>query len=128
MNVVTIIGFALMAGALSVVLKEIRAEYAMAITVAAGAAVLLMLVGMSLPVISEIESLAKQANIATETVGILLKALGICYIAELAASACRDSGQTSIASKIDLAGKIAVVVLSLPMVRQLVDMIIKIMG
>ena len=122
MNIIPIVGFALIAGALSVVLRHNRPEFAMPVSIAAGAAILAMLLGMCIPILKELESLAARAKVNPDDFSVLLKALGICYIAQLAADACRDAGESSMASKIELGGKLAIVSLSLPMVIRLVEL------
>jgi len=125
MSVIAIVGFALAAGALSVFLKQYKAEYAMLVSVAAAAAALLMAAGMILPALREIEALAEKSGVNAEYIKVLLKALGICYISELAAGSCRDAGETSLAAKIELACKAAIVILSLPMIKQLIELVMK---
>ena len=123
MSIISIVGFALIAGALSVVLRQNRPEYAMTVSIAAGAAILFMILGLALPVVREIEGLASRAELDTVDIAVLLKALGICYIVELAADACRDAGESSLASKIELGGKLSIVILSLPMITRLVELV-----
>ena len=126
-GIISVIGFALIAGAFSVVLKQYKLEYSMLLSIAAAVIILFSVISMALPVVNEIKELAEKAKIETGHMQILLKALGICYIAELAASACRDAGETSLASKIELACKVSIVVLSLPMIRQIVEIVTKLM-
>ena len=54
-------------------------------------------------------------GIETEYFKVAIKALGIGYITSFIADACRDSGQSSLAAKAELAGKAAIFVLSLPL-------------
>ena len=51
----------------------------------------------------------------------VLKSLGICYITSFSADMCKDFGQTSLAGKIELAGKIAVVVISIPLINEILN-------
>lgn len=46
-----------------------------------------------------------------------LKALGIAYLTYISAEICRDSGEDGIASKVELAGKIEMLSLALPLVK-----------
>ena len=50
---------------------------------------------------------------------VILKALGVAFVCETAADICRDMGQTAIASKIELAGKLEIVALAIPLAREL---------
>ena len=61
-----------------------------------------------------IKSYIEAYGIETEYFKVALKALGIGYVTSFIADTCRDSGQTSLASKAELAGKTAIFVLSLP--------------
>jgi stage III sporulation protein AD len=57
----------------------------------------------------------------------VLKITGIAYIAEFGAEVCKDAGEGSIASKIELAGKVTIIVLAVPIITSLLDLIIKVM-
>ncbi len=53
------------------------------------------------------------------------KSLGICHLTQIASETCKDCGFNSIASKVELAGKIAIVLLTLPMLESLIKTIEK---
>lgn len=55
------------------------------------------------------------------TVQALLKALGIAYVTELSAALCRDTNETSLAAGVELAGKAEILVISFPLLRQMVE-------
>src|SRR5690625_7073781 len=59
-----------------------------------------------------IESLGEKANIDDVYLQTILKIIGIAYIAELGASITRDAGLGSVAAKIELSGKIFILVLA----------------
>jgi len=54
---------------------------------------------------------------------ILLQILGIAFVTELGAQLCKDSGQKAIASNIEMAGKIIILVLSAPIVLAIISLI-----
>ena len=58
---------------------------------------------------------------------ILLKITGIAFLTEFAVSICNDSGETAIANKIDLGGKIIIIAISIPIISALLELIIKIL-
>ncbi len=121
MEIVTIAGAAIIAAAISVLLKQYKPEYALLINLCAGIVILaLVLIGAG-PIIAEIKSLVTQTGTTGEYIAVLLKALGICFITQMAADVCRDSGASSIASKVETAGKIAVLLEALPLFRQILD-------
>ena len=108
-------GFGITAAALAAVLKRTGGEFPLLISLAAGAVILFSVITSLSPVTGLIESLSKEAGTASLYVGVLMKALAVCYITQTASDCCRDSGESAIASKIELAGRAAVLVLSVPL-------------
>jgi len=56
-------------------------------------------------------------------IGLILKIIAIAYIAEFGAQICTDAGESAIASKIELAGKVLILITSMPVLYGLVDLI-----
>ena len=54
--------------------------------------------------------------------------LGISYICEFATNICKDAGYGAIASHIELAGRVTMVVMSLPILFHVIDMVVRLMG
>lgn len=115
MNIVGIAGIAVVAAVFAAMIRRHHPEYAIVLSIAAGIVILLEVFAGAAPAIRQINSLLSSAGISSGYLAILLKALGICFLAQFAADSCRDAGESALASKVELAGKIAVVVLSLPL-------------
>ena len=58
----------------------------------------------------------------------MVKALGVCVVTQLASDTCKDCGQNSIASKIELGGKVLILAISLPMFTSLLETINKLIN
>ncbi|MBO5102803.1 MAG: stage III sporulation protein AD, partial [Clostridia bacterium] len=56
-----------------------------------------------------------------------LKIIGVGYITEFSSNLCADSGNSAVASKILLAGKLVIFVLAIPIITSLIDIIVSIM-
>ena len=116
-----ILSVLLISGVLCVTLKKDNPEYSMLIGLAAGVVTALLIfinVGESIYfLIEKIEGY----GIETEYFSVALKALGIGYITSFVADACRDCGQTSLATKAELAGKTAIFIISLPLLITVLD-------
>lgn len=108
-------------------IKKYSPENALTVTLATVSVMLLLIVGCASDLFSEIRTLFDSFGLDPEIVKITLKALGICYITGFAADVCRDFGQTSLAAKVELAGKITVVVLTLPFVKQILQVATELM-
>ena len=59
---------------------------------------------------------------------ILLKALGVAFLTEAAASVCRDSGEGGLATWVETAGRLEILLLSFPLIRTVMDTVTGILG
>ena len=123
MNIIAFIGAGVIGAVLSVVLKQYRPEFSVYISLATGMIMLGALVVLISPVIESALQLSDFSENGFKYSELLLKCLAICYITQLASESCRDAGEGSIAAKIDLAGKCAILLLSMPLFNELVDII-----
>lgn len=100
-----------------------------AVMLGIGVCVFTMLFMLSdIPVIfGKIDKLASEAQIDSDYVTIIFKALGVCYLTQFSADICRDSGEGAIASVAEIFGKIQLVILSMPLFEDLIDSITVIM-
>lgn len=72
-----------------------------------------------------LEKIAVNAKVNIVYVETILKIIGIAYIAEFAAQITKDAGQGAIASKIELAGKILILAMAIPILTVLIETIIQ---
>ena len=127
MNIFSIAGIALTAAALAVMLRQYRTEYALIIGIAAGVLIFTMILSNVQPAFNEIDKLLYKAKVDTQYGTILIKSLGVCFVAQLASDACRDAGESAIASKVELAGKFTVLLIALPLFGQVASLVLKLM-
>ncbi|MBD5117247.1 MAG: stage III sporulation protein AD [Ruminococcaceae bacterium] len=123
MNIVIIASVALIAAVLSIVLKQYKPEYSLFISIAAGILIFLSVIAVIEPIISFIGELTDMAGLEGIYGEVLIKALAICYITQLACDCCKDAGENAIAGKLQIAGKIAVLLIALPMFKSLVEIV-----
>ena len=127
MEIIQIVGLGIVATIIIVVLKTQRPEIAVQISIITGVVVFLLLVSKLSAVVNLLNTYADRVNIDMAYLTTLLKIIGIAYIAEFGAEVCRDAGESSIASKIELAGKVVIIVLAVPIITSLLELIIRIM-
>ncbi|NQS74839.1 MAG: stage III sporulation protein AD [Peptococcaceae bacterium] len=125
MDVLQIVAIGLIATVLIVVVRSQRPELAVLLSVAAGVIIFLLVLGKISSIMDVIKELASSAGINMVYMGTILKIIGIAYIAEFGAQICRDAGEGTIASKIELAAKILIMVLAVPIVVAVLTMLIK---
>lgn len=123
-DMIQIVGLGLIATFLALVVKEQKPMFAFLLTVFVGVIIFLFLIDEIYQVIAMIDSIAKNANINMVYLQTILKIIGISYVAEFGAQIAKDAGQGSIASKIELAGKILIIVLAIPILTAIIEMIL----
>lgn len=124
-EILQIIGVAFVATFLALVVKEQKPNFAFLLIVFVGCAIFLFLVDQIYTIIHMIEKIAVNANVNLIYVQTILKIIGIAYIVEFAAQITKDAGQGAIASKIELAGKIMILTMAIPILTLLIETIIK---
>ncbi len=127
MEIIEIVGLGLIATVISLIIKDQKPQFAFLIILLTGIAILLFLVGKISSVILVLEKLAMQANIDMVYLETILKIIGIAYIAEFGAQITKDAGQAAIASKIELAGKILILVMAIPIIGVIIETIIQLL-
>lgn len=120
-DVFKILAILLVSAVISLMLKQKNGEYALLVSVAAGVITAALILKHLSSSFSTLKSYIEDYGVETEYFKVALKALGIGYITSFIADACRDSGQTSLASKAELAGKAAIFVLSLPLLLSVLN-------
>ena len=99
---------------LAVQFKSGKAEYGIYISIALSLLIFFGILGQIRAVIRMVETIGTYISMDTVYIGTLLKMLGITYIAEFSSSICKDAGYQTIAGQIEIFGKLAVLVLSMP--------------
>lgn len=127
MEIMKIIGIALIALIIIIMLKQYRPEYAIFISLLTGVLILFWVMDRLTGIISLIQSIKDKFSINTQFIALLIKITGIAFLSEFAVSICKDSGEAAIASKIELGSKIIIVSMSIPIISSLLEIILKIL-
>ncbi|MDF2675405.1 MAG: spoIIIAD [Clostridiales bacterium] len=127
MEIVKVLGIAMIAAVIAVLLKNERPEISMQLSLAAGVVIFLLMISKLTVVIQAMQEIAYKINLNVVYLNTILKIIGIAYLASFGVEICKDSGQYSIAGKIEFAGKILIITLAIPILMAVMDMIIKIM-
>ena len=128
MNILAIVGLAILTAVLATLMRRYHKEYAMLLSVLGGGLILFMIFQNFTPVLSSITDMLSASGVSGEYTIILIKKLGTCFLAQFAADACRDAGESSLASKVELAGKVAVILMALPLFEAIANTAITLIG
>lgn len=104
-----------------VLLKQIKPEFALLLKFA-----VLLLLGFLVfsevsDAVSEIFSFGERVSIDSEMLKILLKALGLCLVAQIASDVCKDCGESALSTSVEFVGKLSIVLMALPVAAQLIE-------
>ena len=127
MEIIKIIGIALIALIIIIMLKQYRPEYAIFISILTGVLILFLVMDRLTGIINLIESIQSKFSINTQFIALLIKITGIAFLSEFAVSICKDSGEAAIASKIELGSKIIIISMSIPIISSMLEIILKIL-
>ena len=127
MEILKIIGIALVALIIIILLRQYKPEFAIYISLLTGTLILMLVMDKLTGIISLLQSLQQKASINSTFIALLIKITGIAFLSEFAVSICKDSGEGAIASKIEIGSKIIIVSMSIPIISALLEIIIKIL-
>ncbi|MBS5858383.1 MAG: stage III sporulation protein AD [Clostridia bacterium] len=127
MEIIKIIGIALIALIIIILLKQYKPEFVLYVSLIAGALILFLVIDELTGIVKLIQSIADKASINSQFLSILLKITGIAFLSEFAVSICKDSGEVAIASKVELGSKIIIISMSIPIISTLLEIILKIL-
>lgn len=122
-DIFSIFGISVIACGFIVLLKQHKPELAFAVLLSSGIILLLSVVGLFKEVFSAISNIAKLSEIDNKNLSVLFKCAGICFITKTASETCNDFGQSSLSSKVDLAGKVLVLITALPFFGEITEII-----
>lgn len=120
-----ITGVALVGAFLAMIIKEQKPNLAFLLVVFVGSSIFLFLVDKIYEIIQMVQQLAVNANVNMVYLSTVLKIIGIAYIAEFTSQITKDAGMGAIASKIELAGKILILTMAIPILSVIIESIIQ---
>jgi stage III sporulation protein AD len=123
MDIFKIAGLGLAAAVLAVFIKNWKPEIALQVSLVAAVIIFLMVLPYLKAVVLMFQDISQQIGLESKYLSLVLKVIGIAYVAQFAAELCRDAGETSVASKIEFAGKVIIMTLSMPVVYNLLDVV-----
>lgn len=127
MDLIKIIGIGFITVILTIILKEYKKDFAIYTILIGGALILYFSFETLVDVVNFLKDLSSKGKIDYSFISLLLKITGISILSEFAVSICKDCGEASIASKIDLGGKILVISLSIPVIGNALEQLLSLL-
>ena len=123
MEISKIIAFGLVGTVFSVLLKKENPQIAMLVAAATGILIFLFLCEPLKNLLFLLRETAEKAGVGEGYFAIVLKVIGIAYLTQFGSQLCADAGESAIASKIELAGKVLMMTAAAPVLTGMLEMV-----
>lgn len=128
MNIVALCVLAVFSSIISLVLKRYNPEYSIAINIITGILIFAAVLSNVYPAINQVKALVSATKIPADYGFILFKSLGICFLTQFASDSCKDAGESALSSKVELAGKVMILIISLPLFEEIAKIAVTLIG
>ena len=125
-SILSVCLIAVISSVLTLVLKKERPEFSLLIAITAGIIILFMILPEAGGVARLIINISEVAGIGDEYITVIIKSCAIAMVSGVCASTCRDAGNSSLALKLEIAGRIAIIILAMPVVNTLFNVILSV--
>ena len=127
MEIIKIIGIAISAVVITIIIKQYKPEFAIYISLIVSALILILVMDKLSGIVNLIMNLSNRISGGQEFLKILIKITGIAFLTEFAVSICKDSGENAIGAKVDLGGKVLIISMSIPIISSMLETILEIL-
>lgn len=123
MDIIKILLIGVITSIATIILKQFKPELSILVSLAGGIVILLSLINYLSKIVSSFSLIVGKTNIDIALFSSVLKIVGVGYITEFGANVCIDTGNSSIADKVLLAGKVIILCLALPIINSMISTI-----
>ncbi len=122
-----IIGVGLITCIASLIIKPVRSDFAVLISMVGGVIILVMILSSLSTAIQLISSIANQTGIDSNLLSLVFKIIGVGYLTEFTASLCADTGSSGLGDKVLLGGKVVILVMALPIITSILTIVMELL-
>ena len=123
MEIFQVAALGLVAGVLALLIRQSRPEIALLLSLVTGAMIFLLLLDRMVSVVAILQELAQRAKVNSFYLTTVLKVIGVAYLAEFSGQVLRDAGEGALAAKVEMAGKVIILVLAAPIMLAILEVI-----
>ncbi|RKQ37760.1 stage III sporulation protein AD [Oceanobacillus halophilus] len=124
MDILQIVLLGIVASILYIILKDTNSSFAFFLIIVTSIIIFLAIIHQIGIIFEMIQELGRNANVEGLYMETILKIIGIAYIAELGASLTKEAGLGAVAKNIELAGKIFIILLAVPIITAVIEAIV----
>ncbi len=124
MEIMQIVAIGVLSTVLAITVKRQSPDMALMISIAACVLLFLLVLPMLTETVGILSRIGSMLDGGMPYIGAAVKVIGVAYMAELGASVCKDAGESAVAAKIELAGRVTLLLLAMPVLTDLVNIIL----
>lgn len=124
-ELVRICGVGIIGGMLAIMLRRERYETALVVTLVTSVIIGGQVVLGVGELLSEMNNIIAECGVDIKYFSLCVKAVGLAYVSQLGAEILRDAGEGAIASKVEAAGKISILLLTMPVITSFLRLCLK---
>ena len=128
MLIIKVVCVVIIAAFLSVIVRQYRSEYSLFIALGAGVVIWSMLSDTFSRDVESMKLMLSGTGVDNDYISIVFKTLGICLLTQIASDICRDCGESALATKTELAGKIAILTVAMPMITSIAQIAVELIN
>ena len=125
MDIIQLVLVGMIASIIYIILKDIQPTFAFLILLLTSFIIISVVITQINAMIQLLQTIGEKASIESTYIQTILKIIGIAYVTELGANIVKDAGLASVASKLELAGKIFILLLAIPIITAVIDIVIQ---
>ena len=123
MDIFKVAGIGIAAAVMAVFIKNWKPELAMQVSLSAVIIIFIAVFPYIKNIITMFKDISEQAGLEGKYMSLVLQVIGVAYVAQFSAELCRDAGESSVAYKIEFAGKVIIMTLSMPAIYSLLEIV-----
>ncbi|MBE3555967.1 MAG: stage III sporulation protein AD [Firmicutes bacterium] len=127
MGIGQLVALAIVGALLLTVIRQAHPGIALVVSIGLGVLLLTATLYQLKPIVTQLEALSSLGKVNNTLLIVVLKIIGIAYLVELGADICRDAGENALAARLELAGRILILAMGLPILTAVVASIAKLL-
>lgn len=111
----------------TMIIRPVRSDFAILVGIAGGLIIIAMIVNYFTGILTSIKDIINVTGLNTSIYTVLFKIIGVGYLLEFSAGICSETGNSGLADKILLGGKIVIMVMALPIITNILEIIMELL-
>src|SRR5690554_3781304 len=125
MEILLFFGITLVSLIFIIILRREYEEYAVLLSALVGVVILLRLIGRLTELVQVFTYLAQKAQVQPDYLATIFKVMGVAYVAGFGAQICKDAGESALGLRLELAGKIIILFMAVPVMVAIFEMVLR---